>query len=333
MMNSLNKPTLYLKLIWNHIVFWSFPTPEETYYSRLGTIYFYLGKYRKAIALLEKSEKAHNHQDPAYSKYNCLYLGYCYLNLGSFGKAVENFERYLKFGKNPELLRYLSWLYMLVNRPLDALETCSRGAKIEPASSAWHFESARILMELNRNEEAREHIKLAETNAEDENERNLIQAIKHKFEGQTDKALNILRDIILRNSPKLDPPQTADLYVLMSRYQKEMNDSAGVINNLKKACENNPTDIWLANELAVEYADQGVKLDEALAMMEKALTHQPENAVFIDTKGWILFKMGRKEEAKREIEKSLSLNPDCKDTKEHYKQINADITPASRGTR
>jgi hypothetical protein len=29
--------------------------------------------------------------------------------------------------------------------------------------------------------------------------------------------------------------------------------------------------------------------------------------------------MGRKEEAKREIEKSLALNPDCKDTKEHYK--------------
>jgi tetratricopeptide (TPR) repeat protein len=333
MMNSLNKTALYLKIIWNHIVFWSFPTPEEDYYLRLGTIYFYLEKYRKAIALLEKSEKAHNHQDAAYSKYNCFYLGYCYLNLGNFEKAIENFDRYLRFKKNPELLRYLSWLYMLVNRPLDALETCLLGAQIEPASSAWHFECARILIELNRNDEAREHIKLAETNAKDENERNMIEAIKYKFEGQIDKGLNILRDIILRNSPKLDAPQTADLYVLMARYQREMNDSAGVMNSLKKAFENNPTDIWLANELAMEYADQEIKLDEALSLMEKAIKYQPENAVFIDTKGWVLFKMGRKEEAKREIEQSLILNPDCKDTKEHYKQINADITLASRGTR
>jgi len=38
-MKSLNKTGLYLKLIWNHIVFWSFPTPEEDYYLRIGTIY------------------------------------------------------------------------------------------------------------------------------------------------------------------------------------------------------------------------------------------------------------------------------------------------------
>lgn len=114
----------------------------------------------------------------------------------------------------------------------------------------------------------------------------------------------------------MEPQQRADCYVLMARYQREINGRAGVINSLKKTFENNPTDIWLSNELAMEYADQEIKLDEALAMMEKALMYQPDNSVFLDTKGWILFKMGKK--AKREIEKSLALNPDCKDTKEHY---------------
>jgi len=37
--------------------------PEEDYYSRLGTIYFRLGEYRKAISKLEKSERAHNYSD------------------------------------------------------------------------------------------------------------------------------------------------------------------------------------------------------------------------------------------------------------------------------
>jgi hypothetical protein len=39
----------------------------------------------------------------------------------------------------------------------------------------------------------------------------------------------------------------------------------------------------------------------------------------MDTKGWILFKMGRKQEAKLEIEKSFALNPESKGTHEHYK--------------
>jgi tetratricopeptide (TPR) repeat protein len=62
-----------------------------------------------------------------------------------------------------------------------------------------------------------------------------------------------------------------------------------------------------------------LKLGEALTMIDKALAYQPENSVFMDTKGWILFRMGKKQEAKLEIEKSLALNPECKDTNEHYK--------------
>lgn len=176
-------------------------------------------------------------------------------------------------------------------------------------------------MELNRNDEAFEYIKLAATKVKDDNEKRMIEAIKYKCSGQPDKAINILRDIISSNSPKLEPQQKADCYILMARYQREINDWEGVINSLKKAFDNNPTDIWLKNELAMEYADQEIKLDEALTMMDNALMYQPENFVFIDTKGWILFKLGRKAEAKREIEKSLALNPDCKDTKEHYKLI------------
>ena len=143
-MKSFNKAALYLRLTWNHIVFWSFPTPEEDYYLRLGTIYFNLENYRKAISLLEKSEKAHHYQEGAYSKYNCFYLGYCYLNLGNFTKTIEYFERYLRFDKKPEILQYVSWCYMLVNRPSDALEACLRGAKLEPDSSAWNIECARF---------------------------------------------------------------------------------------------------------------------------------------------------------------------------------------------
>jgi len=321
-MTPLRKAGLYLKLIWNHIVFWSFPTPEEDYYSRLGTIYFRLQKYRKAISKLEKSEKAHNYSDASYSKYNWLYLGYCYLNLGNFRKAVEYLEKCLRFKNDPELLEYVIWCYMLINQPLDALETCRQATKLHPNSSAYHMESARILMELSRKDEALEELELAETKTQDANEREIIKVLEHKIQGRLDKAIETMKSIILNmntNPTALVLKQKADCCVMMSRYQKEFDDLGGVLYSLGKALEYNPTDMWVVNELAMEYADQEIKLDEALAMIDKALAYQPENSVFMDTKGWILFKMGRKQEAKLEIEKSLALNPECKDTNEHYK--------------
>jgi Flp pilus assembly protein TadD len=108
---------------------------------------------------------------------------------------------------------------------------------------------------------------------------------------------------------------------MLCRYQREYGDLKGVLSTVGKVFEENPNDLWVINEVAIEYADQEIKLEEALKLINKALMYQPENSIFIDTKGWILYKMGREEEAKLEIEKSLALNPDCKDTQEHYKVI------------
>jgi tetratricopeptide (TPR) repeat protein len=321
-MTPFRKAGLYLKLIWNHIVFWSFPTPGEDYYLRLGTIYFHLKKYRKAISKLKKSQRAHHYIDPSYSKYNWLYLGYCYLNLGNFAEATKYFENVLRFNNDPELLGYVSWCYMLINRPSDALEVCRRAAKLQPDASAWHMESARILMELSRKDEALEHLKLADTKTQVADGRKIIKSLEFKIEGRLDKAIETIKDVILNmdtNPRTLMLKQKANCYVMMSRYQRDANDLGGVLYSLEKALEFNPKDMWILNELAMEYADQKIKLDEALTLINKALVYQPENSIFMDTKGWILFKMGRKQEAKLEIEKSLALNPESKDTHEHYK--------------
>ena len=110
-------------------------------------------------------------------------------------------------------------------------------------------------------------------------------------------------------------------YELASMIGVDKITVSNYINILEKAYEDNSKDLWVINQLAMEYADQEIKLDKALELIDKALIYQPENSIFIDTKGWILYKMGRKEESKLEIEKSLALNPDCKDTQKHYKKI------------
>lgn len=47
------------------------------------------------------------------------------------------------------------------------------------------------------------------------------------------------------------------------------------------------------NYLAYTWAEKGVRLDEANRLVNEALNAEPENAAYLDTKGWILFKSGR----------------------------------------
>jgi membrane protease YdiL (CAAX protease family) len=58
------------------------------------------------------------------------------------------------------------------------------------------------------------------------------------------------------------------------------------------------------NALAWIYAEQGEKLDEALFLIEKALSFLPDDPAFLDTKAEVLYKLGRIDESIA-IEESL----------------------------
>jgi tetratricopeptide (TPR) repeat protein len=45
------------------------------------------------------------------------------------------------------------------------------------------------------------------------------------------------------------------------------------------------------------WAERGVNLEKALEMIEKAVKAEPENDAFLDSLGWILFKLNQPQEA------------------------------------
>lgn len=49
----------------------------------------------------------------------------------------------------------------------------------------------------------------------------------------------------------------------------------------------------IKNYLAYTWAEKGIRLEEANRLSNDALKAEPENAAYLDTKGWILFKSGR----------------------------------------
>ena len=66
-----------------------------------------------------------------------------------------------------------------------------------------------------------------------------------------------------------------------------------------------PDDAGVNNDLAYSWADQGIKLAQAEAMIRKALKDRPGEVAFQDSLGWVLYKRGRLEEAKKVFDKAV----------------------------
>jgi len=66
-----------------------------------------------------------------------------------------------------------------------------------------------------------------------------------------------------------------------------------------------PKSALLLNNFGYSLAERGLQLERALEMSKQAITAEPDNAAYLDTYGWILFKLHNYEDAEVYIEKSI----------------------------
>ncbi|MCF7908645.1 MAG: tetratricopeptide repeat protein [Candidatus Omnitrophica bacterium] len=62
----------------------------------------------------------------------------------------------------------------------------------------------------------------------------------------------------------------------------------------------------ILNSLGYVYTLEGENLDQAKTMIEKALEQEPENGAYLDSLGWVYFKLGNLEKAKEYLEKAIA---------------------------
>ncbi len=75
------------------------------------------------------------------------------------------------------------------------------------------------------------------------------------------------------------------------------------------------------NYVAYLWAERGIELDKALPLISEALEAQPENAAFIDTRGWIFYQQGRYEEAYAELSRAAEILPDDPTIADHMGDV------------
>jgi len=76
----------------------------------------------------------------------------------------------------------------------------------------------------------------------------------------------------------------------------------------ERALKLDPVNILVLNNYAYNLSERGVNLEKALEMAKKVIEREPNSASYLDTYGWVLYKMKRYSEAKTYIEKAVSIS-------------------------
>ncbi|WP_434029795.1 tetratricopeptide repeat protein [[Pseudomonas] boreopolis] len=183
-----------------------------------------------------------------------------------------------------------------------------RGVPGGPLRSEAQLRAASALFELGRKQEAFDqvHALQADADADDDARRDayLLEAELRQRDGDDAGEL----DVFARGLAAY-PDDSALLYARGLAWERR-DDIARAEADLRKILVSEPENVAALNALGYTLADRTTRYKEALALIDRARTADPDNAAIIDSYGWVLYRMGRTREALVQLRRAWSLFKD-----------------------
>lgn len=121
-----------------------------------------------------------------------------------------------------------------------------------------------------------------------------------------------------------EPPSFSEPFYLMLADAYEQLDRRADAETLLTECINRMPDSHRSlNFLAYLWAEDNRNLEKALAYSVRSLTYAPENPAYIDTLGWIYYRLDRLDEALQTIKRAHALGGDDAEILLHLGDIQA----------
>lgn len=120
-----------------------------------------------------------------------------------------------------------------------------------------------------------------------------------------------------RPAQALEPLQTAYRHnprelgtiVTLGLVLDALGHYAALDSLFQEAIRYHPDNALLLNNYSYSLGERGVDLDLALDLARRAVRQDPENGSFLDTIGWIHFRLGNLDDARHYLEKAVALRP------------------------
>ncbi len=134
-----------------------------------------------------------------------------------------------------------------------------------------------------------------------------IYTIREEYE----KALSVFHRVLEEGV------ENAQAYAAIGYIMDRQGDFKEAVMNLYHAVEIDPKNANAHNSLGYIFAESNLNLDEALKECKKAVSLDKDNPAYLDSLGWVYFKLGDVSTARGYLKKALKMAPDNDDIREH----------------
>ncbi|HEV2846518.1 MAG TPA: tetratricopeptide repeat protein, partial [Thermoanaerobaculia bacterium] len=125
---------------------------------------------------------------------------------------------------------------------------------------------------------------------------------------------------ILEKLTATKPNQPVLGFLLGAAYERtQQTDKA--IAELRRVVKIDPEFHAALNYLGYTMAEANVHLEEALELVNRAVALDPDNGSYVDSLGWIYYRMGRPEQAREHLERAVRLDPEDATLQEHLGDV------------
>lgn len=107
----------------------------------------------------------------------------------------------------------------------------------------------------------------------------------------------------IRKALAIDP-NDMDLLIQLGSIQDRAGQRAEAEKTLRAVLQREPDNATALNNLGYYLAERNARYNEALPLIEKAVSIEPLNGSFLDSLGWVQYKLGRLQEARGHLEKA-----------------------------
>jgi tetratricopeptide (TPR) repeat protein len=147
--------------------------------------------------------------------------------------------------------------------------------------------------------------------ASKEAERALAAADVYARLKEYSSAARVARDTVKRF------PESPDALFRLGSSLERAGNSAEAERIFSKLLEMRPNDSAAQNYLGYMWADRGENLEKAQVLLEKAVGREPRNGAYLDSLGWVYFRMGKLETAQMNLLEAHRREPDDPTIEEH----------------
>lgn len=273
--------------------------------------------------LLKKTEKPDGQYSLGEANNRAIFLerlGIIYRSQEKYDKAIATFQKILPLGKSeaPRAEGLIIETLRLSGKPAEALKRAEEAVKKYPEDRSLKMLQASLLGEQGQVDRAVQELQGLLDGTPGDRETQLVIAQVYSQAKRYPEAEAAARKA-LALSPQPDD-QIRVNFILGSIYEREKKYDLAE-EQFKKVLAADPLNSAAANYLGYMLADRGVRLEESVKYIQKALQTDPNNGAYLDSLGWAYFKMNRLDLAEINLEKAVRLISNDPTIHEHLGRV------------